>query len=105
MNTPAIRPDVSQRGALVQSPRAIWTTRIIGMAAAVGTALTVWLGLWVTPPDETSGNTVRGLPADQPATGAVPSSVGPASGGPVGPASGGPVGPASGGPVGTEVTV
>jgi heme exporter protein C len=48
---------------------------------------------------------VRGLPADQPATGAVPSSVGPASGGPVGPASGGPVGPASGGPVGTEVTV
>jgi len=37
-----------------------WTVRIIGITAAVGVALTVWLGLWVTPPDVTKGNTVPG---------------------------------------------
>ena len=44
---------------LVQSPRMIWTTRIIGIAAAVMVALTVWLGLWVTPPDKVQGDLVR----------------------------------------------
>lgn len=41
------------------SPRARWTVRSIGAAAAVGIALTVWLGLWVTPPDQVQGNLVR----------------------------------------------
>ena len=44
----------------VQSHRARLTVRIIGIAAAVGVAATVWLGLWVTPPDVTQGNTVPG---------------------------------------------
>ena len=44
---------------VVQSPRMIWTTRIIGILALVGTAFTVWLGLWVTPPDRTQGDLVR----------------------------------------------
>ena len=39
--------------------RARWTVRIIGIAAAVGTAVTVWLGLWVTPPDQVQGDLVR----------------------------------------------
>ena len=43
----------------LQSPRARWTVRIIGISAAVGVALTVWLGLWVTPPDQVQGNLVR----------------------------------------------
>jgi heme exporter protein C len=43
----------------VPSPRARWTVRIIGISAAVGVALTVWLGLWVTPPDQTQGDLVR----------------------------------------------
>jgi heme exporter protein C len=33
--------------------------RGIGLAGLVGTALTVWLGLWVTPPDQIQGNLVR----------------------------------------------
>jgi heme exporter protein C len=44
---------------LVQSNRARWTVRIIGCTAAVATAFTVWLGLWVTPPDQVQGNLVR----------------------------------------------
>ena len=44
---------------LVQSPRMVWTTRISGIAAAVMVALTVWLGLWVTPPDKVQGDLVR----------------------------------------------
>ena len=54
---------VGLHGALgppVQSDRARRTVRIIGIAAAVGVAATVWLGLWVTPPDQTRGNTVPG---------------------------------------------
>jgi len=42
-----------------QSARARWTTRIIGITALVATGFTVWLGLWVTPPDVTQGNLVR----------------------------------------------
>jgi heme exporter protein C len=49
----------SSRALPFQSQRARWTLRIIGIAAAVGVALTVWLGLWVTPPDQTQGNLVR----------------------------------------------
>jgi heme exporter protein C len=33
--------------------------RGIGIAGVVATAATVWLGLWVTPPDEKMGNLVR----------------------------------------------
>jgi heme exporter protein C len=43
----------------LQSQRARLTIRIIGLAAVVGVALTVWLGLWVTPPDKVQGNLVR----------------------------------------------
>jgi heme exporter protein C len=47
------------RSPLVQSGRARWTVRIIGITAAVATAFTVWLGLWVTPPDQVQGDLVR----------------------------------------------
>src|SRR5450759_2055081 len=43
----------------VQSPRVRWTVRIVGVTAAVAVAFTVWLGLWVTPPDQTQGDLVR----------------------------------------------
>jgi heme exporter protein C len=43
----------------VLSSRARWTTRIIGITALVATTVTVWLGLWVTPPDATQGDLVR----------------------------------------------
>jgi heme exporter protein C len=33
--------------------------RAIGIAAVISTAATVWLGLWVTPPDKVQGNLVR----------------------------------------------
>jgi heme exporter protein C len=39
-----------------------WSSRtlgIVGGAAAVSVAATVWLGLWVTPPDKVQGNLVR----------------------------------------------
>jgi heme exporter protein C len=42
--------------------RAGWSPRvltIIGSLAAAGVAATVWLGLWVTPPDKVQGNLVR----------------------------------------------
>jgi heme exporter protein C len=42
-----------------QSAKAMWTTRIIGIAALVSVAFTVWLALWVTPPDVVQGNLVR----------------------------------------------
>ena len=54
-----VRSDAVRRVPPVQSPRARWTVRIIGIGAAVGVALTVWLGLWVTPPDQVQGNLVR----------------------------------------------
>jgi heme exporter protein C len=43
----------------LQSRRALWLTRTIGITAAVATAFTVWLGLWVTPPDQSQGDLVR----------------------------------------------
>ncbi len=39
-------------------PRSV-VVRIIGVAAVVSVAATVWLGLWVTPPDKVQGNLVR----------------------------------------------
>ena len=46
--TRAVRPD-----------RAAVTLRVLGVTARVGVAATVWLGLFVTPPDEFMGNLVR----------------------------------------------
>jgi heme exporter protein C len=43
----------------VQSARSRATERVVGVLALVGTAATVWLGLWVTPSDRTQGNLVR----------------------------------------------
>jgi heme exporter protein C len=54
-----VSPNLEVGAPLVQSSRARWTVRIIGITAAVATALTVWLGLWVTPPDATQGDLVR----------------------------------------------
>ena len=45
--------------ASVVSPRVLWWTRIIGAAGVVGMAFTVWLALWITPPDKVQGNLVR----------------------------------------------
>jgi heme exporter protein C len=42
-----------------RSARARSTERVIGVLALVGTVVTVWLGLWVTPPDRTQGDLVR----------------------------------------------
>ena len=53
-------PDQRSQGPPLGSDRARWTVRVIGIAAAVSVAATVWLGLWVTPPDVTKGNTVPG---------------------------------------------
>jgi len=55
---PAV-PTTGVTPAPVQSPRARATERTIGVLALVGTAFTVWLGLWVTPPDRTQGDLVR----------------------------------------------
>jgi heme exporter protein C len=41
------------------SPRATWVVRGLGAAAAVSLAATLWLGLWVTPPDQTQHDLVR----------------------------------------------
>ncbi len=41
------------------SSRVRSATRWIGVSALVSTALTVWLGLWVTPPAKTQGTLVR----------------------------------------------
>jgi heme exporter protein C len=53
-------PDQLSQGPPLGSDRARLTVRVIGVAAAVSVAATVWLGLWVTPPDATKGNTVPG---------------------------------------------
>ena len=41
------------------SARSRTTERVIGTLALVGTACTVWLGLWVPPPARTQGDLVR----------------------------------------------
>ncbi|MGH9047076.1 MAG: cytochrome c biogenesis protein CcsA [Acidimicrobiales bacterium] len=45
-----------QRAVAKSRPR--WVT-VVGVLALVSTAATVWLGLWVTPPDKVQGNLVR----------------------------------------------
>ena len=44
-------PEWSARRALV--------VRLVGLTAVASLAVTVWLGLWVTPPDKTQGDLVR----------------------------------------------
>jgi heme exporter protein C len=41
------------------SARRTWVVRGIGIAAALSLAATLWLGLWVTPPDQVQHNLVR----------------------------------------------
>lgn len=41
------------------SPRARLVERVLGIGALGSLAATVWLGLWVTPPDQTQGDLVR----------------------------------------------
>ncbi len=41
------------------SRRARAAERTVGAVALAATAVTVWLGLWVTPPDQVQGNLVR----------------------------------------------
>jgi len=41
------------------SRRTTWVVRSLGVTSAVGLALVVWLGLWVTPPDKTQHDLVR----------------------------------------------
>ena len=43
----------------VPAVRGTMTVRVIGVLALVSVACTVWLGLWVTPPDKVQGNLVR----------------------------------------------
>jgi heme exporter protein C len=41
------------------SPATTWVVRALGAAAALSLAATLWLGLWVTPPDQTQHDLVR----------------------------------------------
>src|SRR5208337_3303442 len=50
---------VSSRTRAVPGDRASAALRVVGGAALVGVAATVWLGLFVTPPDQFMGNLVR----------------------------------------------
>ena len=52
-------PNTGMTPPPVQSVRSRTIERVIGVLAAVGTAFTVWLGLWVTPPDKAQGDLVR----------------------------------------------
>ena len=40
-------------------PRGERALRVVGVASLVGIVFTIWLGLWVTPPDQFMGNWVR----------------------------------------------
>ncbi|MGA2835186.1 MAG: cytochrome c biogenesis protein CcsA [Acidimicrobiales bacterium] len=56
----ALRGPVTEGHALpLQSLRARRIEQTVGVLALVGTAATVWLGLWVTPPDKVQGDLVR----------------------------------------------
>ena len=57
--TPPAVPNTGVTPPPVPSDRARTTERVIGVLALVGTAATVWLGLWGTPPDRTQGDLVR----------------------------------------------
>ena len=52
-------PDARVDPPPVQSSRSKLVERVIGVTALVGIAATVWLGLWVTPPDKVQGDLVR----------------------------------------------
>jgi heme exporter protein C len=56
---PGVPPAGAGGGPRPWSPRMRWTMRAVGLAAVVTTAVTVWLGLWVTPPSQVMGNLVR----------------------------------------------
>ncbi|HEX7460482.1 MAG TPA: hypothetical protein VF279_07610, partial [Acidimicrobiales bacterium] len=53
---PAVAPNTGVTVSPVQSPRSRMIERTIGILALVGTVATVWLGIWVTPPDKTQGD-------------------------------------------------
>jgi len=53
------RPEASSVPGGVPRSFSPWVTRLVGGAALVGLAVTVWLGLWVTPPSASMGNLVR----------------------------------------------
>jgi len=68
--TPASAHPVAAARPVPESPRTVApsptpstvarrTERIIGLVALVGTVATVWLGIWVTPPDKFQGELVR----------------------------------------------
>ena len=57
MTSDPTAPPVS--GPPTQSSRSKMVERVIGVIALVGVAATVWLGLWVTPPDKVQGDLVR----------------------------------------------
>ena len=50
---------MSEAAVAPWSPVATWVVRGLGAAAALSLAATLWLGLWVTPPDQTQHNLVR----------------------------------------------
>lgn len=49
-----VRPE-----SAVAADRSSVALRVLGLAALAGIGATVWLGLWVTPPDQFMGNLVR----------------------------------------------
>jgi len=63
MNTRVTATPANDLSTAITSPAARnWRPRwlpVVGGAAVVTTALTVWLGLWVTPPDQVQGNLAR----------------------------------------------
>ena len=63
MNTRVTATPANDLSTAITSPAARnWRPRwlpVVGVAAVVTTALTVWLGLWVTPPDQVQGNLAR----------------------------------------------
>ncbi len=59
--TATARPDAARRHAATagRRSRSSLTLRACGVLGVAGLALTVWLGLWVTPPDQFMGQLVR----------------------------------------------
>jgi heme exporter protein C len=55
----AVSPKAMARGAAPRAARSDRVVRAVGTAALVGVAVTVWLGLWVTPNAVDFGNLVR----------------------------------------------
>jgi heme exporter protein C len=59
LEAPAESAPFHRRPPAPWSRRTTWIVRSIGLAAVVSIAATVWLGLWITPPDKVQGNLVR----------------------------------------------